>query len=601
MKTRLKLGAHCRGSVTEFCVWAPKVESLRLRCGGYEELIAMERRAGGYFVAEARVGAGTRYEFVFPDGKRRPDPASRAQPEGVHGASMVIVAEPAPPMGVAPLEKHVIYELHVGTFTEEGTFGAIVPRLADLRSLGVTALELMPLAQFPGERNWGYDGVGLFATQWSYGGQAELMKLIRACHEHGLAVIVDVVYNHLGPEGNYLRDFGPYFSESYKTPWGDAINLDGPGSDEVREFFIENALHWIVDCGADGLRLDAVHALHDRSAQPFLAELSERMHAEAAAIGRRALLIAESSDNDPRLVRSANVGGYGLDGCWNDDYHHAVRTSLTGERHGYYRPYGGVSQIAKTINDRYAFAGEFSSNHGRRHGAPARDVPHGRLVAFTQNHDHVGNRPGGERLDVVAGADAARVAAALVLLGPFTPLLWMGEEYRETSPFLYFTSHGDPALIDAVRKGRIAEFSESFAGADPPDPQSVETFARSKLHWGLRNDGGHRELLAYYTELLALRRRYLLDDAGANPLAIEWEGKETVAIVYPSVMLVANTGDGASEVEIPVVGSRELRVVLSTQEKRWGGNGSEVRLHASDGFRVETPGRTAAFILHGKQ
>lgn len=364
--------------LTRFTLWAPSQRRVQIRFPKSDRSLAMSRDERGYHTVTTEAPAGTRYAFMLEDGRLRPDPASRSQPDGVHAPSMVVDRD-RPRSGFInrPLSEHVIYELHVGTFTPEGTFEAIIPRLDDLRRLGITAIELMPIAQFPGSRNWGYDGVLPFAAQWSYGGIAGLRRLVDACHERGIACFLDVVYNHMGPEGNYLAEFGPYFTDRYKTPWGAALNFDGRDSDEVREYFIQSSLHWTVACGIDGLRVDAVHAIVDHTATPFIQELTERNHAAARVRDRTIHVIAESCDNDPRLVREPPAG-IGMDGCWNDDFHHALRSAITGERRGYYAAYGEPGQIARCLQDRFVFTGQFSSGFGRRHGSPAGDVPHGR-------------------------------------------------------------------------------------------------------------------------------------------------------------------------------------------------------------------------------
>lgn len=563
-------------SRTRFTVWAPLQPEVRLRfpaSGREEPLIATP---DGFHSIETDAPPGTLYQYALSQGRVRPDPASLGQPHGVHGPSLVMArasAKPATLFSNPPLRHHVLYELHVGTFTPEGTFDAIIPRLAALRELGVTAIELMPVAQCPGERNWGYDGVGLFSAQWSYGGLPGLLRLVDACHQHGLAIVLDVVYNHIGPEGNYLADFGPYFTNRYKTPWGAALNFDGPESDQVREFFIQNSLFWTRDCGIDGLRLDAVHAIVDHTASTFIEELTARNHAAAEARGRRVLIIAESGDNDPRLVRPRQTGGLGLDGCWNDDYHHAVRAAITGERRGYYRPFGEPKLIAKAIHDRYVFSGEYSSSHKRRHGAPARDLDHGQFIVFTQNHDQVGNRPAGDRLDRSADWDGSRAAAALVLLSPFTPMLWMGEEYAEPAPFLYFVHHSDPELIKAVREGRAAEFAEFQLPGGVPDAQDDRTFLRSKLAWNLRASGRHAGMLAFYTELLCLRRK--LDVPGRAGSTRSHAVGPVVSIEYgpqPTALVVANTSNTEYSTLLSELSSPEstaFSVLLDSHDPRW--------------------------------
>jgi maltooligosyltrehalose trehalohydrolase len=473
----------------------------------------MRRHAAGYYRAELdNVPPGARYFYrvTCGDGSRlqRPDPASRSQPDGVHGASRVL------PVDFTwndhgwcglPLSRYVIYELHVGTFSAEGTFDAVARHLDELADLGITALELMPVCQFPGERNWGYDGTYPFAVQESYGGARGLKHLIDACHRKGLAVVLDVVYNHLGPEGNYLRDFAPYFTDFYRTPWGEAVNFDGPESDEVRRYFIQNALQWVGEFHVDALRLDAVHAILDFSARPFLEQLGLAVRREAEASNRRIHLIAESALNDTRIIRPRELGGFNLDAQWNDDFHHSLHTALTGEGDGYYRDFNGLEDLARAWRDGYVYTGQYSPYRRRSHGNPSRNVPARRLVVFSQNHDQVGNRAQGERLAALVSFEKQKQAAGLVLLSPFVPLIFMGEEYGETAPFLYFVSHADPDLVQAVREGRRREFAAFAWRADPPDPQDERTFLRSKLNRRLQEGGSHRVLRDFYRELLRLR------------------------------------------------------------------------------------------------
>ncbi|MGD9688139.1 MAG: malto-oligosyltrehalose trehalohydrolase [Phycisphaerales bacterium] len=573
---------------TRFTVWAPRAERLEVifpdegRSEPMRVRAAPDESQGGYFELETVAPPGTLYLFAFPDGRMRPDPASRAQPRGVHGPSQVIAKPVAPPplVDLPALDQHVLYELHVGTFSREGTFAGVIARLDDLRRLGVTAIELMPIAQFPGERNWGYDGVAPFAAQASYGGLAGLLELLRACHERGLALLLDVVHNHVGPEGNFLSDFGPYFRDGPGTPWGSGINFDEAESDHVREFFIQSALFWTRDVGVDGLRLDAVQTILDRTARPFLGELRDRVHAAAAAAGRRVLVIGESSDNDPRLLRDRSHGGLALDGVWNDDYHHALRAAITGQAHGTLKPFGDPALIARAVNDRFAFAGRYSSLYRRRHGAPARDIAHGRLVTYAQNHDQVGNRPHGDRLDVAAGLDGARLAAVLVLLGPFTPMVWMGEEYAERAPFPFFTSHADAGLVEAVRRGRVAEALRNGFESEGPDPQAESTFAGARLDWSLREHPPHSGTLALYERCIRLRRDLRIP---ARALGVSAESQGAVVLIrYPpadvrsrSLMLLANTSAAAvrSPPACEALSSGLFEVLLDTSDPEWSGLG----------------------------
>ncbi|MEO8880885.1 MAG: malto-oligosyltrehalose trehalohydrolase [Gemmatimonadaceae bacterium] len=512
----LTYGATPRAGATHFAVWAPNARQLtvRVHTGAAAGEHTLARDEQGVFTATIDgVHAGDDYAFRIDGGDERPDPVSRSQPHGVHGASRVV-----DPAAFAWTDREwkgmempdfVIYELHTGTFTPEGTFDAIIPRLAELRDLGITAIELMPVAQFPGERNWGYDGVQLYAPQNSYGGSDALKRLVDAAHAEGLAVVLDVVYNHVGPEGNYLAEYGPYFTHVYRTPWGPAVNYDGAGSDEVRRFIIENACYWVHEFHIDALRLDAVHGIYDFRAVHLTEALTEQVHATADALGRRVEIIAESDLNDPRLLRPVERGGYGMDAQWSDDFHHAVHVALTGERAGYYQGFaehGDITAIADALSRKFVFQGQYASHRHREHGAPAHDVSADHFVIFIQNHDQVGNRAAGERLGALISPSARKLAAALLLLAPYVPLLFMGEEYAEPSPFLYFVSHGDRELAEAVRKGRLEEF-ESFGWAgDVPDPQAMTTFAISKLHFELGRSGAHAELRAMYRELLTIRR-----------------------------------------------------------------------------------------------
>ena len=463
----------------------------------------MTKDARGYHSAAIDCGEGTRYFYVV-NGTDRPDPASRLQPEGVHGPSEVVGRDFAWHddgwRGVA-LEDLVMYELHVGTFTGEGTFDAIIPRLDALRELGITAIELLPIGQFPGHRNWGYDGVYVGAAQASYGGPRALKRLVDAAHARGLAVILDAVYNHLGPEGNYLAQFGPYFTDRYKTPWGLALNFDGPHSDDVRWFFIHNALQWIDEFHLDGLRVDAVHAIADHSAEPFLQDLTAAVRDCAQRRGRRIWTIAESDLNDPRVITPASGYGLGFDSQWSDDFHHSLHVLLTGERDGYYASFGKVSDLARVFTTGYLYVGQYSPYRQRKYGARPATRNGAHFVVSAQNHDQIGNRMLGERLAAIVSPAKVRLAAAAIILSPFLPMLFMGEEYGETAPFQYFTSHSDEDLIAAVRKGRLEEFDDFDWHGEAPDPHDEATFQRSKLTWK-----GDASLRQFYADLFRLRR-----------------------------------------------------------------------------------------------
>jgi maltooligosyltrehalose trehalohydrolase len=450
------------------------------------------------------------YWFVV-DGDQVPDPRSPAQPEGIEGPSHPDDASAfewtdAEWKG-SPLRGSVIYEMHVGTFTDGGTFESAVERLDHLVDLGVTAVQVMPINTFPGRWGWGYDGALLFAPHWSYGGPDGFRRFVDACHARSLAVVLDVVYNHLGPTGNHLGKFGPYFTDAHATPWGDAINLDGPDSDEVRRFVIDNAVRWITEFHVDGLRLDAVHALVDHTALHILEELAEEVRAAASAAGREAFVIGESDLNDPRLVTSTERGGYQLDAVWSDDFHHGIHVALTGEQEGYYADYTGWDDVVRCLERAYKFDGIYSVERKRRHGRAAGSLPRRHFLGYTQTHDQVGNRAIGERLAHLVDARQAQVAAALVLTSPFTPMLFQGEEWAASSPFQYFTDHGDPELANAVREGRRREFGSftNFSGQEVPDPQDEATYRRSILRWSELSEQPHAEMLGWYRDLLRLR------------------------------------------------------------------------------------------------
>jgi len=509
--THPPLGAHVReGHRCEFRVWAPDRERVELHVvGPRERRVVLHKTPGGYHEAVVDdCGEGTRYFFdlVGPaGGTDRPDPASRSQPDGVHAASEVLgpdfVWHDDGWRGVA-LEDSVIYELHAGTFTDEGTFDAIVPHLDALKGLGVTTIELMPVAQFPGARNWGYDGTYVGAAQSSYGGPRALKRLADACHQRGLAILLDVVYNHLGPEGNYLSEYGPYFTDRYHTPWGRALNFDGPHSDDVRWFFIHNALQWIDEFHIDGLRVDAVHAIVDSSAEPFLQDLNAAVHARARELKRRIHSIAESNLNDPRVIAPREDLGLGFDAQWSDDYHHSLHVLLTGESDGYYDGFlPSVSDLGHVMTTGFLYVGQYSPYRRRKFGVKPKTKDGARFIVSAQTHDQIGNRMMGERLATLVTPEQLRLAAAVILLSPFVPMLFMGEEYGETAPFLYFTSHSDADLIEAVKKGRAAEFEGFGWKGEPPDPHAEETFRRSKL-----TRVENAALRRLYKNLLALRR-----------------------------------------------------------------------------------------------
>jgi len=495
----------------EFRVWAPRRGRVELALG--EQRIALARADGGWWECAAeQAGPGTDYAFSLDGGPPRPDPRSAFQPYGVHGPSRVVDHaafgwHDSGWRGV-PLAGSVLYECHVGTFSAEGTFDGVIGHLDHLAALGVDLIELMPVAEFPGDRGWGYDGVDLFAPHHAYGGPDGLKRLVDAAHARGLGVVLDVVYNHLGPAGNYLPEFGPYFSPRHQTIWGDAVNFDGPGSDEVRRFVIDNALTWLRDYHADGLRLDAVHAIADNSATHICEELAAEVAALAAHARRPLFAVAESDLNDPRLVRGREAGGYGLDAAWADEWHHALHATLTGEKEGYYEDFGPLPLLAKALRQAWVYDGIYSPHRQRVFGRSPAGLAGSQFVVFTQNHDQVGNRAAGERSSALMSEGRLKVAAALLLISPFVPMLFQGEEWGAGTPFQYFTSHPDPELGRKVSEGRRQEFADfGWAPADVPDPQDPATFERSRLDWAEPERDRHAGLLAWHRELITLRRR----------------------------------------------------------------------------------------------
>jgi maltooligosyltrehalose trehalohydrolase len=546
-----------------------------------ETLVTLQREDRGYHrTVVENIEPGGRYLYRLRDGRELPDPASRYQPDGVHGPSTVVDPRAFQwtdqAWGGLPLEDYVFYEIHVGTYTAAGTFDAVISHLGQLRELGIRAVEVMPVAQFPGGHNWGYDGVCPFAPHSSYGGPEGLQRLVNAAHGCGLAVVLDVVYNHLGPEGNYLGEYAPYFTGRYQTPWGAAINFDGRASDEVRRFFIENALYWLEVFHIDALRLDAIHGIVDSSAFPFLAELGAAVKSLAVRTNRRVHLIAESDLNDARVLRNPERGGHGLDAQWSDDFHHALHALLTGERAGYYADFGHVCQLGVALREGWYFSGQYSAYRQRRHGNSARGIPRQKFVVCIQNHDQVGNRATGDRLGGLVSFEALKLAAGTTLLSPFLPLLFMGEEYAETAPFQYFTSHTDASLIAAVRRGRREEFRAFGWSAEIPDPQADATFERSKLNHELKGEEPHRTLYLFYQELIRFRRDHLRIDDSEIEAAV-FEPQESLAIRWPSgrdeTVMYFNLGKVPAHFNVACP-KGTWQKLLDSADAQWRGPGS---------------------------
>jgi maltooligosyltrehalose trehalohydrolase len=493
-----------------FEVWAPRARALAVRIGS-EDHPMHPARCGWWKGRVENAGPGTDYSFIIDGGDPVPDPRSQYQPHGVHGPSRLVDHDAFKwtdaNWQARPLSSAIVYELHVGTFTRGGTFESAIERLDYLRDLGVTHVELMPVNQFSGERGWGYDGVDLFAPHCVYGVPEDLKRLVDACHARGLGVLLDVVYNHFGPDGNYLERFGPYFTEAYKTPWGPAVNLDHKDSHEVRRFFIDNAVQWLRDYHFDGLRLDAIHAYYDRSAVTFLENLSNEVDLLEASLGRHLVLIAESDLNDPRIVTCREAGGFGIDAQWSDDFHHALHSVLTGETTGYYNDFGSLRHLAAALREGYVYAGSHSTHRARPHGRRDLHLSGHRLLGYSQNHDQAGNRATGDRLGHLVGPGRQKIAAALVLTAPFVPMLFQGEEFGASSPFQYFTNYEDEQLGKSVSEGRRNEFAAfGWNPEQVPDPQDPATFERSKLHWEETQSEPHAALLAWYRKLIAFRR-----------------------------------------------------------------------------------------------
>lgn len=575
----------------DFTVWAPNADTVAVKLlDSQERIIPMQQQAEGYWqVTVSDIAPETLYFYQLDGEKNRPDPASNFQPQGVHGPSQIIDHRfnwTDQDWSGVPMEKMIIYELHVGTFTPEGTFDAIIQRLSDLKELGINAIELMPIAQFAGDqptgdycayRNWGYDGVFPFSVQSSYGRPEQLKQLIDACHQQGIAVILDVVYNHLGPEGNYFGDFGPYFTEKYRTVWGKAINFDDEYSSPVRNFFIQNALYWLRDYHFDGLRLDAAQAIYDFGAVHFLEELATAVAALAEKLGRKLYLIAESDLNDPRLIRPVELGGYGLDAQWADDFHHSLYALLTGANTAYYQDFGQCGHLAKAYQDSFVYDWKYAPHRHRFHGRPALDRPPSQFVVCIQNHDQVANQIPGNRLSKLVSFEALKLAAGAVLLSPYIPLLFMGEEYGEEAPFTYFVSHSDPELVKTVREGRKKESERFHSQEQSLDPEAPETFLVSKLNWDKRKEGNHQILWLFYQHLIQLRRTLpaLMKRDCRNLEAFSDEANKVVGwrrwAEENQILCLMNFNQKAVTIQLPPLPANQWHKVLDSADPQWMG------------------------------
>jgi len=598
-------GARYQSGKTTFTVWSPLTESIELVVND-DQTYPLTVDALGYWTTFAldKVKPGDRYQYRLNGSDFRPDPASLSQPDGVHAASAVVDLQAQEWTdkkwkGIA-LKDMIIYELHVGTFTSEGTFEGVISKLDYLKDLGINTLELMPVAQFPGTRNWGYDGVYPYAVQHSYGGAKGLQKLVNACHEKGLAVVLDVVYNHLGPEGNYLAEYGPYFTDKHSTPWGLAINFDDAYCDGVRHYFIQNALMWLRDFRLDGLRLDAIHAIKDAGAKHLLAAISEAKDALEQQTGRTYSLIGECDLNDHKFISPRSQGGYGLEGQWIDEFHHALHTVLTGEDNGYYSDFGEMSHLAKAYEKTYVYDGIYSPHRKRTFGNTAEGNLYSQFVVFTQNHDQVGNRMMGDRLTETLPFPALKLAAGAMLASPYVPMLFMGEEYGETQPFQYFVSHTDPDLVEAVRKGRAREFKYfQEEGMSVPDPQSETTFANSTLSWNW-SVLESQLLFKYYQALIKIRKELPVWQDDSRP-ALEVSIIETHILRLfrqhtqdestSPTYIVMNFSNQPSTFQLPMGQDEAYEKILDSEETQWGGEGGQ----AADMMAQDTTSQLLAY------
>jgi maltooligosyltrehalose trehalohydrolase len=579
-KRTLGVNFNIKGDA-EILLWAPYARSVEIKLMEKDIKLPLLRENFGYWKAvTGQLKPGDLYKYVLDGEKERTDPASLSQPEGVHGSSQAIDLKAfswtdGGWRNIA-LEDYIMYELHTGTFTPEGTFEGIEQKLDYLKELGVTAIEIMPVSQFPGGRNWGYDGVYPYAVQNSYGGPAALQHLVNACHEKGLVVILDVVYNHIGPEGNYLGEFGPYFTEKYHTPWGKAINFDDAWCDGVRQYFIENALMWLRDFHVDALRMDAVHAIKDFSPEHILREIRQQVNELMKVTGRRYHLIIELDLNDIRFINPIEQQGFGMNAQWIDEFHHALRVTAGQERNGYYADFDGIAHLAKAYKDAYVYDGIYSPHRYKIFGSKADKNPGHQFVVFSQNHDQVGNRMLGERSSQLLSFEMQKLMAGAVIASPYLPMLFMGEEWSEPNPFLYFVSHTDPELQEAVRKGRKAEFAAFHALGEAPDPQSEETFRRSKLQWDLLNKDIHKTMFNYYQRLINLRKTHpALKNLNRRQMDVQLNEQQKMILLHrwhedKRVLVIMNFSDHQQLQTMPAYGNDWWKLIDSA-DTAWKG------------------------------
>ncbi len=601
----MTVGANYSKNETEFVVWAPHQTQLSLVLTENNQILKMDSDKNGYWRLEVeKLKPNTRYLFRLKD-QSRPDPASNFQPEGVFGPSAVVnhssfVWSDNNWHGVSPKDM-ILYELHIGTFSPEGNFEAAMKKAKELSETGINAVELMPVSQFSGDRNWGYDTVFPFAVQNSYGGPDELKKLVQEFHSKGISVFLDVVYNHLGPEGNFFNAFGPYFLFNRMTPWGASINFDGDLSSHVRKFFLDNTVHWFKNYHIDGLRLDAVFAIKDNSPKHFLEELSETVEKLSKAASRKLLLIAENNHVEPKIVQSRKMGGFGLDAVWHDNLHHSLHAILTGERNWYYSSFGSLEKIVQALKENCIENSLVTQDSSGK--CTSKRLPSNKLVVFTQNHDQIGNRPQGKRLITLAGREAAKLAAGLIILSPFTPLLFMGEEYGETSPFLFFTDYTDELLKKKVRNGRKKELKQNGWKNNPPDPQQLSTFLNSKINWQLRVDKKSRNILAYYQKLMSLRKDFFKSNFNEHrPTKFFLSKSKSLLVIQKSlsstiVVTVANFSKVNQNYCFPCKGGDFIKL-LDSADTVWAGTGSALPMNTKQGdAHIICPLSLAVYVM----
>ncbi|WP_181306375.1 malto-oligosyltrehalose trehalohydrolase [Rufibacter sp. XAAS-G3-1] len=580
--TKRTLGvSFTSNGLAEVLVWAPKAERVEITLNEGNTIIPLRKGEFGYWHETTdQLAPGDTYKYRLDEDQEYPDPASISQPQSVHGPSQALDLQKFNWTDDAwqnvPLEDYVLYELHTGTFSQDGTFAGLEEKLDYLKELGVNAIEIMPVAQFPGNRNWGYDGVFPYAVQDSYGGPKALQHLVNTCHRKGLAVVLDVVYNHLGPEGNYLGVYGHYFTDKYNTPWGPALNFDDAWCDGVRRYFTENLLMWFRDFHIDAVRMDAVHAIKDFSPNHILREMKQHVNELMEATGRKHYMIVELDLNDTRFINPLEEQGFGMDAQWVDEFHHALRVTITGENTGYYSDFSGIAHLAKAYEDAYVYDGQFSPHRNKTFGIKAENNPGQQFIVFTQNHDQVGNRMLGERLGELVSFEMQKLAAAAVIFSPFLPMLWMGEEYAEPNRFQYFVSHTDPDLAEAVRKGRKEEFAAFHAQGEAPDPMAEETFNNSKLQWDLVAQGQHQAMFRYYQTLLRLRRELsALKHLDRKTLEVSCdEAKKTLTLRRwhgnQQAVCLMNFNASPQTMSLPI-GSKTWNVVLDSAAPEWNG------------------------------